>query len=205
MDWLSFIKSRRSSKLLETGPVRLDDVLKAVEAAAYAANAHNAQPWRFVIVSDEVQKRKLLDEMGEEWLEDLIGDGLEREKARKIVEQGNGRSMRAAVLVVVCLSMEDMDVYWDSRRIRYEYVMAVQSIGAAVQNMLLALHGMGYGACWRCSPLFAQRAVKKVLGLPEAVEPMAMVEIGMKGGETTGTRKPLHEVVHFNRWGEQPR
>ncbi|MEM4189969.1 MAG: hypothetical protein QW544_05605, partial [Candidatus Caldarchaeum sp.] len=63
----------------------------------------------------------------------------------------------------------------------------------------------GYGACWRCSPLFAQNAVRKVLGLPEDVEPQAMVEVGIKGGETAGARKPLEEFVFLNRWGERLR
>ncbi|MCS7137714.1 MAG: nitroreductase family protein [Candidatus Caldarchaeum sp.] len=203
MSALEFITGRRSSKMLGVGDVPFDVVVKAVEAGIWAANAHNSQPWRFVIVSDREIKEKLLEEMGREWLEDLLADGIEREKALKIVESSNGRSMRAAYLVVVCLTMEDMDVYWDDKRSRCEYIMGVQSVAAAVQNMLLALHVMGYGACWRCSPLFAPRAVRGVLGLPQNVEPMAMVEIGHKGGETSGTRRPLNEVVYVNRWGER--
>ncbi|MCS6784228.1 MAG: nitroreductase family protein [Candidatus Caldarchaeum sp.] len=205
MDVIDFIRGRRSSKNLGAGHVPFEIVVKAVQAGVWAANAHNSQPWRFVVVSDEEVKKRLLDEMGKEWLEDLIGDGIDAEKALKIIESSNGRSMKAAYLVVVCLTMADMDVYWDSKRSRCEYLMAVQSVAAAVQNMLLALHGMGYGACWRCSPLFAPDAVRRVLQLPNDVEPMALVEIGHRGGETTGTRKPLSDVVFLNRWGEHLR
>ncbi|MEM1945527.1 MAG: nitroreductase family protein [Candidatus Caldarchaeum sp.] len=202
---LAFLKSRRSSKMLGVGEVPFDAVLKAVEAGVWAANAHNAQPWRFVIVSEPETKKRLLEEMGREWMADLMSDGIEFAKAETIVETSNSRSRRAAFLIVVCLCMRDMDKYWDSRRSRLEYIMGVQSVAAAVQNMLLAFHALGYGACWRCSPLFAQNAVRKVLGLPEDVEPQAMVEVGIKGGETAGARKPLEEFVFLNRWGERLR
>jgi coenzyme F420-0:L-glutamate ligase/coenzyme F420-1:gamma-L-glutamate ligase len=118
-----------------------------------------------------------------------------------VVEAGKERSMRASALIVACLSMREMETYWDSGRSRLEYIMGVQSLAAALQNILLALHSMGYGACWRCSPLFAPEAVRKVLEIPDDVEPQAMVEVGLKGLETHGVRKPLKEVVFLNRWG----
>lgn len=202
MDFLTLIKSRRSSKSLGVGEVPFEVVLKALEAGVWAANAHNAQPWRFVVVSDPDVKRRLIEEMGREWLSDLLADGVDEAKARQIVESSNGRSMRASYIIVACLCMSDMDVYWDSKRRRCEYVMGVQSVAAAVQNILLAVHALGYGACWRCSPLFAPEAVKHVLGLPSDFEPMAFVEIGLRGGETMGRRKPLSDVASLNRWGE---
>ncbi|MEM4352641.1 MAG: nitroreductase family protein, partial [Candidatus Caldarchaeum sp.] len=199
--FLSFLRSRRSSKTLGSGDVPFEVVVKAVEAGVWAANAHGCQPWRFVVVGDEGVKERLLEEMGRDWLEDLTGDGMEPGKAEKIVEMFKNRSRRAAFLIIACLSMKDMDVYWDSRRSRLEYLMGVQSVAAAVQNILLAVHGLGYGSCWRCSPLFAQDAVRRVLGIPPDVEPQAMVEVGLKGGETSGVRKPLGEVAFLNKWG----
>ncbi len=187
--------------MLGIGQIPLDVVVKAVEAGTWAANAHNAQPWRFVVVSDEQLKEKLLNGMGEEWFKDLIVDGLDVEKAKKIVEASKNRSRRAAFLIIACLTMQDMDIYWDSRRSFFEYLMGVQSVAAAVQNILLAIHAMGYGSCWRCSPLFAPEAVRRVLEIPADVEPQALIEVGLKGGETSGVRRPLREVAFLNRWG----
>ncbi|MDJ0269903.1 MAG: nitroreductase family protein [Aigarchaeota archaeon] len=198
---VDFLKSRRSSKLLKRGDVPLEHVKKAIEAATYAANAHNSQPWRFIIITSEEIKEKLLEAMEEEWRRDLSKDGLESEKIEKIIEHASERTRRAAILVIACLTMEDMDVYPDERRQRYEYIMGVQSVAAAVQNMLLALHAYGLGACWRCSPLFAQEAVRRVLGIPEEVEPQALIEIGLPGGQREASRKPLGEVCFLNTWG----
>ncbi|MCS6770263.1 MAG: nitroreductase family protein [Candidatus Caldarchaeum sp.] len=199
--FLGFLKSRRSCKRLGAGEVPLDVALKAVEAGVWAANAHGCQPWRFVVVSDPEVREKLLEEMGKDWLRDLLGDGLTVDKAEKIVEASKNRSRLAAFLIIACLNMKDMDSYWDGRRSRFEYLMGVQSVAAAVQNMLLAIHAMGYGSCWRCSPLFAQEAVRRVLKIPDDFEPQAMVEVGLRGGETAGARRPIGEVAYLNRWG----
>jgi coenzyme F420-0:L-glutamate ligase/coenzyme F420-1:gamma-L-glutamate ligase len=200
-EFMELARTRRSSKVLGLGEVPVEMVVRAVEAGVWGANAHNSQPWFFIVVVDHEVKKRLLDEMAEQWLEDLIGDGVPWENAVKVVEAGKERSMRASALIVACLSMREMETYWDSGRSRLEYIMGVQSLAAALQNILLALHSMGYGACWRCSPLFAPEAVRKVLEIPDDVEPQAMVEVGLKGLETHGVRKPLKEVVFLNRWG----
>jgi coenzyme F420-0:L-glutamate ligase/coenzyme F420-1:gamma-L-glutamate ligase len=200
-EFMELARTRRSSKVLGLGEVPVEMVVRAVEAGVWAANAHDSQPWFFIVVVDHEVKKRLLDEMAEQWLEDLIGDGVPRENAVKVVEAGKERSMRASALIVACLSMREMETYWDSGRSRLEYIMGVQSLAAALQNILLALHSMGYGACWRCSPLFAPEAVRKVLEIPDDVEPQAMVEVGLKGLETHGVRKPLKDVVFLNRWG----
>jgi coenzyme F420-0:L-glutamate ligase / coenzyme F420-1:gamma-L-glutamate ligase len=200
-EFMELARTRRSSKVLGLGEVPVEMVVRAVEAGVWAANAHNSQPWFFIVVVDHEVKKRLLDEMAEQWLEDLIGDGVPRENAVKVVEAGKERSMRASALIVACLSMREMETYWDSGRSRLEYIMGVQSLAAALQNILLALHSMGYGACWRCSPLFAPEAVRMVLEIPDDVEPQAMVEVGLKGLETHGVRKPLKDVVFLNKWG----
>jgi coenzyme F420-0:L-glutamate ligase/coenzyme F420-1:gamma-L-glutamate ligase len=200
-EFMELARTRRSSKVLGLGEVPVEMVVRAVEAGVWAANAHNSQPWFFIVVVDNEVKKRLLDEMAEQWLEDLIGDGVPRENAVKVVEAGKERSMRASALIVACLSIREMETYWDSGRSRLEYIMGVQSLAAALQNILLALHSMGYGACWRCSPLFAPEAVRKVLEITDDVEPQALVEVGLKGLETHGVRKPLKDVVFLNRWG----
>ncbi len=200
--FLEFIKSRSSSKLLTPGQVEAFKILRALEAAISAPSAHNAQPWRVVVVDDRAIIEELLEEMANEWRRDLRGDGLPEWKIEIIIEESKKRTLRASSLIVVCLTMEEMDMYPDEKRRKCEYVMAVQSIGAFIENLLLALHAMGLGACWRCGPLFAQDAVRKVLGIPSHVEPQAMIEVAHPGGFRAKSRKKLGEVAYLNRWGE---
>ena len=70
------------------------------------------------------------------WLTDLI----EADAARSYA-----RMTAAPVLIALCLSMVDMDVYPDEKRNRNEYLMAVQSTAMAGQNLLLAAHEAGLG------------------------------------------------------------
>lgn len=203
-EFIEFIKSRRSSKLLEPGNVDIEDLFIALEAAISAPNAHNAQPWRFIVITQKETVHKLLEAMAEEWKKDLMSDGIDESKAELIINESASRTLRASVVVVACLTMKDMDRYGDERRMRCEHLMAVQSVAAACQNLLLALHALGYGACWRCGPLFAPESVRRVLGIPSDVEPQALIEIGYPGGVRPMRRKQLSEVVFMERWGRPP-
>jgi F420 biosynthesis protein FbiB-like protein len=96
---------------------------------------------------------------------------------------------------MVCLSMADMDRYPDERRAAAERLMAVQSTALAVQNLLLAAHEAGLGACWMCAPLFCPDVVSAELQLPADWEPQALVTIGYPAEEKHATRQPLETRV----------
>lgn len=198
---IEFLRSRRSSKFLSKKDVRFEDVVTALSAAITAPNAHNSQPWRFIVIDDVKVVSRLLEEMAYEWRKDLMMNGYDERKVEHVIRASMDRTLRASLWIVVCLTMEDMDRYPDERRNRAEYVMAVQSVAAAIENMLLAFHALGYGACWRCGPLFAPDAVRRVLEIPEHVEPQALIEVGGMGGVRSMKRKGLNEVAYRNRWG----
>jgi len=100
------------------------------------------------------------------------------------------------------MTMEDMDSYPDERRQRAERTMAIQSVAASVQNFLLAASALGLGACWYCAPLFCPDVVREILGIPEGVEPQALIAVGYPNEEPEPPpRKPLEEVVYLERWG----
>jgi len=101
---------------------------------------------------------------------------------RDQIEQDAARSIRritgAPAVIVVCLTMEDMDDYPDARRAIAEHQMAVQGTAMAIQNMLLAAHAAGLGASVMCAPLFCAATVRGSLALPAHWEPQALVTMG---------------------------
>ncbi|MCS7136518.1 MAG: nitroreductase family protein [Nitrososphaerota archaeon] len=198
---LSFISSRASAKVPGDGEVSLEEIIRALEVATSAPSAHNAQPWRFVIIKDSRVKEELIEEMATLWREDLMRDGLDEKIIEEVVKTSTERSMKASAIIVVCLTMDEMHKYPDDRRKRCEYIMAVQSVAAAIENMLLAFHAMGISACWRSSALFASEVVKKVLRIPDPFEPQAMIEVSRGGLSSKPPRKPLSEVACLNFWG----
>ncbi|MGQ9468771.1 MAG: nitroreductase family protein [Nitrososphaerales archaeon] len=200
-DFLSFIKSRRSMKRLKPDSISRNIIEEILDVAISAPSAHNAQPWRFVIIDDQKVKIKLAEAMAQAWQEDLLKDGLSKIEIERLIKASKERTISASVLIIACLTMEDMDRYPDDRRKNAEYLMAVQSVSAAIQNLLLATHAKGLGACWRCAPLFCMEAVREVLKIPDNFDPQALIEIGYPLEQTqTPPRKALKSVIRYNEW-----
>ena len=73
--------------------------------------------------------------------------------------------------------------------------MAVQSVALACQNLLLAAHAHGLGACWMCAPLFVPELVRDTLDLPQTWEPQALITLGYPAEERESERVPLDSRV----------
>jgi F420 biosynthesis protein FbiB-like protein len=205
---LDAIRSRRSIRRYQPREVPPEILTQVMAAACWAPSAHNRQPWRFAILSQPETKIALATAMGEKLRADLERDGM----APELIERDAGRSHQrlttAPAIVVACLTLRDMDHYPDPRRSRAEYLMAAQSCAMAVQNMLLAAHGLGLGACWMCAPLFVPETVRDVLRLEPDWEPQALITLGYPAEERTKTRAPLSAVCRYvdsNQSGPQSR
>ena len=202
MDAVELIKTRRSIRNFKPVKVSREVVNAILDLAKWAPSAHNAQPWRIIVIDDDAVKAKLATAMGRAWLSDMLKDGVPRSKAEEIVEvESWQRITESPVVLIACLSMEDMHKYSDRRRQKAEYLMGVQSVSAYIQNLLLLAHYYGLGACWVCAPLFCQNTVRKALGLPREIEPQAMVIMGYAAeNPEPPPRKPLEAFSAFNFW-----
>lgn len=97
---------------------------------------------------------------------------------------------------MVAATVVDMDPYADEARRDAEHLMAVQGTAMAVQNLLLAAHAAGLGACWMCGPLFCPDAVKAALALPADWRPQALLTLGFPASAAKPrSRRSLDEVV----------
>jgi F420 biosynthesis protein FbiB-like protein len=142
-------------------------------------------------------KSELARAMGERLEVDLRADGVSAEDIARKVEHSRARLAGAPVLVLVCLTMADMDTYLDARRQAHEHTMAVQSTAMAAQNLLLMAHALGLGACWMCAPLFCQGTVREVLSLPDDLEAQGVVTLGYPAEKRQKTRAALHTRATF--------
>ena len=78
--------------------------------------------------------------------------------------------------------------------------MAVQGAAMAVQNLLLAAHAEGVGACWMCAPLFCQEEVGQALGVPAHWQAQALITLGYPASKgKPPNRRPLDEVTFASR------
>ena len=191
------IRERRSIRRYQPRPIPRETLLRLVEAATWAPSAHNRQPWRFVILEAGESKTLLADTMAERLAADLRADGVSEEAIARDTGRSRERLTGAAALVLVCLTMADMDEYPDGRRQSFEHQMAAQGVAMAAQNLLLAAHAEGLGAVWMCAPLFCQGAVRAALDLPADYEPQGVIALGWPAEERTRTRAPLETRVVF--------
>jgi F420 biosynthesis protein FbiB-like protein len=136
--------------------------------------------------------------MADRWKRDLAKNGIPKKVRENIVKASAERFSHVPVVIVACLTMAEMNHYPDKRRQRIEFVMAVQSVAAAVENMLLAAHAKGLGACWFCAPLFCPETVRKALNLPQDFEPQALITLGYPMNvPNPPPRKLLKEIVRL--------
>ncbi len=168
-------------------------------AAGWAPSAHNSQPWSFIILENPSVKRELAEAMADAW----VDDGKRRSKVEvKMRQERVDRFANAPALILACISMNGLRKFPDQKRQMLERDLAQQSLGAAMQNLLLTAHALGLGACWFCAPGFCKEIVRKVLGIPETVEPEAFIIIG-HSAETPSVppKKPLEEYCFRDMWG----
>ncbi|HEY5386606.1 MAG TPA: nitroreductase family protein [Thermoleophilia bacterium] len=184
-----------------------EDVTTMVGLAVRAANAGNAQMWRFVAVDDvltQVAMRQAVDEAIDEmvaWPE-VAGKSKELKALRAYATFFVDAPLVMAVFGLPYLSRADemllargLDV---DERDRLRARPDLQSIGAAVQLFCTAAHALGYGSCWMTAPVLAAPAIEGLLGVEPPAKLVAVVPVGRPAGIVTPTsRQPAGEVLEF--------
>jgi nitroreductase len=201
------VRGRASVRRFLPDPVPRDEVRLMVDMAVRAANASNAQMWRFVAVDDaltQVAIRQAVDEALDEMLDwpELAGrkgavEGL-RANATFFVDA----PLVVAVLGVPYVSRGDEMLIARGlsveQRDRLRARPDLQSVGAAVQLFCTAAHALGYGACWMTAPVLAAPAIERVLGVEPPAKLVAIVPVGRPAGAVAPTaRKPVDNVLEF--------
>jgi F420 biosynthesis protein FbiB-like protein len=179
--------------------VERDLIQRLLTAATWAPSAHNRQPWRFAVIEDHEGKARLADAMNAVLRAALAADGLPPDQIKAHAAHRRARLTGAPVLILLCMTMTDMHNYPDEKRRRAEWVMATQSLALAGQNLLLAAHAEGLGACWLCAPLFCPDVVRDTLGLPPDWEPQAFISLGWPAETPAKDREPLDTRMRFVR------
>jgi coenzyme F420-0:L-glutamate ligase/coenzyme F420-1:gamma-L-glutamate ligase len=171
------LRERRTIREFTGQAVDPAAVRRAIAAALTAPAPHHSEPWRFALVESQRARTALLDDMLAAWTADLRGDGFSEEQISRRIRRGEPLR-RAPLIIVPCLVSSAAHSYPDERRSAAERAMFGVSMGAAVQNLLVALAAEGLGSCWVSSTLFCQQVAAASLSLPPGWEPMGAVGVG---------------------------
>jgi nitroreductase len=172
------LTTQRAVRLFNDQPV--DDALieKAIRTATFAPSGGNSQPWRFIVIRDRDTKQrlgKIFDELGKQ----LYGDAAPERTPWEDVP----------ALIAVCSATSSTHLS--------------ASIFPVVQNLLLALHGLGLGSVLTPRWKSREAEVKPLLGLPDEMEAHAILPVGWpvrRYGK--GRRKPVAEVTSREKYGQ---
>lgn len=173
----ALISSRQNvspKRLIEPGPSaeQLDDLL----ALAAAAPDHGLlQPWRFIVVP-VAQRHRLAEVFALALIDRDPGATLEQ------IEAAREKAHRAPLLLVAiaCLGEREPDTPTLER---------IVSMGAAIQNLLLGAHALGYGAGLTSGQAMSSPRLHRLCGLGTAEVPVCCVNIG-----TVAKRKAFARV-----------
>jgi len=169
LDVFEAIKTRRSIRAFTPEEISGGEIEKILDAARWAPSAGNIQPWIFVIVRKPDIKRRISEAALNQFF----------------IEE-------APVVIVVCAEQERSRMGYGSRGAT---LYCIQDTAAATQNILLAAHALGLGACWVGA--FDEEEVRHILRIPRGIRPVAIVPIGHPAEKPRGIfKRPLSEVVH---------
>jgi coenzyme F420-0:L-glutamate ligase / coenzyme F420-1:gamma-L-glutamate ligase len=190
------IRGRRSVRHYQDRTVPHALIEQVLEAGRWAPSPHGRQPWRFVVLTRDAPKRALADAMGDEWRRQLAMDGQDDATIELRRRKSHERIVRAPAIVIPCLYLADLDKYPDAARDAAETTMAIQSLGCAVQNMLLMAYSLGLDGGWMCAPLFCPEVVAAALDLDPALIPHALITLGYAAADPLRReRLPLEQLI----------
>jgi nitroreductase len=198
MDFFEVAHAQRAMRRLKTDPVSDADLWTLLETATMAPSGGNVQPWNFVVVRDAEKKRKIGAWYLEAW-EQAYGPAREM----MLASPGPARTYNSADYLARNLHEVPVLVIATIKK----GVGAVgptlgASIYPAVQNLMLAARALGLGTTLTTLHKLHEDDVKKLLGIPDDVETMALIPVGWPEG-TFGkpSRLPVEKVVYWDGWG----
>ncbi len=172
MDLFTAIETRTSCRQFLADEVDRQTVMRILSAAGRAPSPLNTQPWQFLVVTSDAQKKKIhaegercrkwaIEKSGWHWLEKYKTDFL----------------LQAPVLVAVVgdPKKSGMDMFQKEGPVGYQLACA-----AAIQNMMLAAHALDVGSLF--FTLFDKDRLRRILDIPNEKTPVAIVCLGKPDG-----------------------
>ena len=196
--------TQRAIRRLKPDPVDDALILRLIELALKAPTGSNSQNWEFIIVKDPAIKAGFARLNRQAFgLYSRIGRWLKRSdpKSNKILDAVQWQAdhfEQIPALVVACIK---------GRYLPFVHLSTTSYFGSiypAAQNLLLAARAVNLGAALITIPLWNLFAARRLLGLPSNVTPCALIPLGWPLGRYgPTTRKSVHEVVSFDRFGNR--
>lgn len=203
------MRTQRAVRKLHTDPVDMELLYELLALSLKAPTSSNSQDWSYVVVTGREQKQRLAKLYMPLY---RTFSPFERRAARndpqaqRQMAPGQWQAENFAdipVFVIPCYrrNIKHHSVGWPQISVSSFY----GSVYPAVQNLLLSCRAVGLGASLQTLPIWISPIARRILGLPRNMQPVCIIPIGWaKGNYGPTTRPPIRDVVHIDRYGNQP-
>jgi nitroreductase len=194
MELFEAIKQRRSIRKYTDDPVDDEAVETILEAGRWAPSWSNTQCWRFIVVRDPDIKA-------------AVAKSLVKFKIQGELVENPGIKMinSVPVLIIVCAETgksggpPGSDSSGEFITDKGDWFMFDTAL--AVQNMILAAHGLGLGTV--IIGTFDAVKAEKALGVPEGFRVVTLFPVGVPAKEGKAPpRKEISEITFADKWGK---
>lgn len=189
MEFFDVLYARHSVRGYTDRPLPQGCIEELLRAAACAPSAHNAQPWHFTALVSQTSKELLMAHTAPAFRRMLANSGLSASQIEARLAQSKEYFTKVPALVIASMVPMERE---DPRGV--ERILALQSVSAAVTQLLLAAQAMGLGACWYSLPLRCPDEVRRAIQGHPGWEPAALITIGYENAKIIKKEKrPLDE------------
>lgn len=198
MDFFEVAHTQRAMRRLKPDPVPEELIWRVLDTATKAPSGGNMQGWNFVVVTDAEKKRRIGKWYLEAW-EQMYGPAREA----MLGDPRRASAFKSADHLAHHIAEVPVLIFATIRTDRFNNgPLLGASLYPAVQNLMLAARALGLGATLTTLHVLHQADVRALLGVPDDVEPLAMVPLGWpKGKFGPPIRLPVEKVAYWESWG----
>lgn len=206
-DVIHTILERRSIRVFENTPIPEADLELILTCAQWAPSGSNQQPWHFLVIRN-THKIAALAGVINSCYETFHARITDETVKQKIMGYKNFFDVVKTAPVVIGVLGKPYESFLqkilkdDAALLagnRIEVYPGSLSIGAAVENMLLAAYSLGYGSCWMTGPLMFQKELETFLEVASPWHLVSLVPLGKSAQkiDKKPARFPLNQICTF--------
>jgi nitroreductase len=204
--FLTLVKTRRSTRRFKTDPIPDEMVEKIIEAGRWAPSGANSQPWEFIVIKDRETKNRIVDIIKEH---SEYGRKVELTREERLRWPSAAKTLAdpgfkdAPVFIILCGDPRTRESYPLLTLMARGDSHFASSLASAFLNMALAATTLGLGSQWMSATghPFVMCLVKEVLGIPDKL----VIYDAMAVGYPAEQPKPRlvrerADLVHYGRY-----
>ena len=191
------ILKRRSIRKFDNREIPKQTIEIILAAAMKAPSAKNRQPWKFIIVTDK-EKQGIIEAMQNGIEKEKIRQGLLPNYPNLIKGAEYSMNIMEQAPVTIFVFNTERGILWNEASVEQKFfdIANLQSIGAAIENMLLKATDLGIGSLWICDIFFAYRELCDYFNSPN--ELIAAVSLGYADENPKARpRKKFDDIVEW--------